>query len=368
MSSERTWLVLAVAVALAGCIITGMLLHQAYRTVSDREATIADLQQRVVQLETERISQDIAYSELDQRFQNLTSAHEDLATTNTRLSHDVTTATTLIDEYRTTLKSNLEWFKENAVLNDTSFPEYDPRAPDRIRATLMNRCTNLEDSKASSCTIKIPCIVYTNSQSLFLDYKTDVSVTGEEDALLPLREIVDNGGGDCEDYSLLFKAQINLLKSACGEEFNLETMEYTGENRYFPYYDAEGKENRDWFVQGYAARTLPAHYTHPVIVCGTVVEPDSRFGHCLIAFTQSPIRTVQDLMTQLPGAPLIEPQNGMYEADLSSTLKGTMFQSGGILLSLDTVITDEDLFLLSKTRGTWLSNRGFLAELDATQG
>jgi hypothetical protein len=202
-------------------------------------------------------------------------------------------------------------------------------------------------------------------------YKLDEITSSKTDYLQSLTQFFENEGGDCEDFSLLFKAQINYLINYCDKEkIIIEAYTQTkNENEYFVNY------NNSWFLSKAKAKELSLENIYPTIVCGNMYDLRSEQinGHCVIAFSSKKINSVEDL-TYLVGAQLVEPQSGEY---LGTINNHSIVGDGGedlvnqnfsniFLISkenystiisypsyIHTVITDNDLFHFSFSSKEW---------------
>lgn len=117
-----------------------------------------------------------------------------------------------------------------------------------------------------------------------------------------------------------------------------------------------------WYLEnGYGALNLREGYKYPTVVCGELYDlnTENTSGHCMVAFTQNKILNSEDIK-ELSGAPIVEPQNGMYVGlvdDLSSgiSLRPSTIYSSSIFL----IITDSDILLFDDNASSWDSYSGF---------
>ena len=102
-----------------------------------------------------------------------------------------------ISEIKDELESSMEWFTTNSKVEN-------PRVKNKV-----SEC-------ASGCTVNMNCIAEAN-EKLGFEYVID---TAETEYLKSIDDFIVDGFGDCEDYSLLFKAEYNNLvagMSSCTE-------------------------------------------------------------------------------------------------------------------------------------------------------
>jgi hypothetical protein len=212
----------------------------------------------------------------------------------------------------------------------------------------------------SACEINLGCFNLVNLEFVNYKYKSDISVLNVEDKLQSISEFVNNRGGDCEDYTLFFKAEYNSLVVSCEKE----------SPRAFGWVKNAGTTfwanlGHTWYLPNAKKVYLDINNIFPVGVCGSMLDPNTGAinGHCVLAFAQKKIFSVDDISV-LFSAELIEPQSGMY--------LGFVGESSGIYLVndpkrsssfIDTLITDNDLFLYRG--GKWNSYSTFRDELAA---
>lgn len=306
------------------------------------------------QLETNMSSLKYSLTNLNQTYTKLSRAYN-------LLKKEVDSTIKKIEVYEAELQESMEWFKTNSVL-DTS--EEQQEVMDYLEDDCFER-------KGNSCYIKTGCFYLVNSKKLGLKYKWDVRTSGEIDKLQSINEFIENKGGDCEDYSLFYKAEYNSVLEDCGDVDSLNIMleAWTPTQDSADWYWLDF--SRTWYLNSVRETNLKEAYIYPNIICGSIYDLNSGevSGHCVIAFTSIKIESRQDIQN-LEGAPLIEPQDGRYMG-----LAGD--QSSGIYLMTEDnyqnppesyiyeIITDNDLFLFSREHGKWLSYSVFDAELNA---
>lgn len=276
------------------------------------------------------------YRELNSSYAQLREDYEELRDEYRLLESDVDETLKKIDEYEKNIEESMEWFSDNSKV-------------DRIWR-LENECMQESGDK---CYIKTGCFHLINSEYLDIEYKEDLETTGKEDKLKSLEEFKKEGG-DCEDYSLFYKAEWNYLKDKCEDkEIVMDTWKMNDKgDRYWADFD------HDWYLDN-VENLETEGYRYPSVVCGDMFDPNTGRinGHCIVAFTKEEILSTSDI-SYLDKAVLIEPQDGHYMGRLNGT--------SGVYLDASReqyvyqVITDNDHFLY--TDG-WQSYSGFLEEL-----
>ena len=187
-----------------------------------------------------------------------------------------------------------------------------------------------------------------------------------------------NKGGDCEDYSLFYKAEFNYVLNQCldagADNIIIEgwTPSEDEEERYFVEF------SKNWFLWGATEITIPKGFIYPNIVCGNLYDFSKKDtgGHCVIAFTKNKIKSIKDI-NELNNAPMIEPQNGLYLGLINDESSKTYIltkENYDITYSyVNLIVTDKDQFLFSDKHREWLGysifkddmeeNRKILAEM-----
>jgi len=267
----------------------------------------------------------------------------------------------LLDRYKSEIETSMAWFSTNAVLGKSGMEE-------TAKHDLANKCYDFSDG---TCKIKLSCFYLVNSEFLKLEYKIDNVTSKKEDNLQSISKFIDNGGGDCEDYSLFYKTEYNYLLQDCkgegGRNIVLESYEYSTN-----FADIVILDNQNyWYVNNANEKNLPEGYEYPNIICGNIYDLNSQQvnGHCLLAFTRNKIENINDL-SELNLAPMVEPQSGLYMGLINDPSSNVTLISGYMANSqsfIYEVITDNDLFLFDSENSEWLSYSNFYQKLDEEQ-
>ncbi|MFW6013672.1 MAG: hypothetical protein ACOCQG_00710 [Candidatus Nanoarchaeia archaeon] len=274
------------------------------------------------------------YQTTYQNYIQLNQSYTEMSEANVELIEDLEEAFEKINTFREDINSSLEWFKHNSKLKDT------PQIKD-----------DLSSSCIENCTINLACIHFVNEQSGFT-YNPDIQTSGEIDQLQSLEDFRDNMGGDCEDFSLFFKAQYNYLKEKCGK-VTLKTYEQKdGAGRFFLDFDNK------WYIENAKKIELDKNSWHANIFCGKMYDyrEDSTTGHCIVGFTQTKLESPETLK-EIETAELLEPQNGMHYGKLNDESSGLYLLKKGEKPEtfVNLIISDTDMFLYSESEQKWLS-------------
>lgn len=288
---------------------------------------------------------------LQQKYASLDKNFSLLGTDYSKLREETDNLLASVDEYQKQIQSSLDWYKANSVLGETN-PEK------ATKSRIDSNCYNIIDQ---ACHIKLGCFYLVNREKLELQYEYDLLSSGKADKLSSITEFLANGGGDCEDYSLFYKAEFNYAKQKCKQyPLTIEgwkvSAEGEGEMKYWLNFD------ETWYLQD-VVRLEFKDYIYPNIICGNLYDPVANRlqGHCMIAFSKSEIRSILDLAL-LGGAYIIEPQDGSFQGNLNQPSSGVyladMQTIDGNSMLVFTVITDNDFFLFERGNG-WQSYASF---------
>ncbi len=208
------------------------------------------------------------------------------------------------------IEQSMAWFTENSNIENLS-------ASLRYQ---VDKCT-------SNTEINAPCIPIVMKEEKQWAYKRE-----EGDRLLSLDEIATGRGGDCEDWSLYFKAAYNYLKEEDRpERYIVSAVPGTGNFEIYKdhyYADTEGRD---------VGTTKDKVY----IICYD--------SHCVVAVSGEEINTAEDVY-KLSGAQAIEPQNGQYVFTIGNLLAPDMCSpeicpyTGYAYPHIWIVITDNDIY------------------------
>jgi hypothetical protein len=304
------------------------------------------------------------------KLNNANSRIVDLNANYTQLKVESNNLLTDVQKYKNEMQESLAWYKANAIINQS----------DELSRTRREIDRSCYDVKGDTCSIKLGCFYLINSEFLNLKYKSDEKVYDQDDHIGSIIDFIDSKGGDCEDYSLFFKAEYNYAVSQCeGKNIILEGWE----NKYDKTLGREDDLDLDfvngWYMPDVTAVNIEG-YIYPNIICGDLAITDGNVsGHCMIALSNVEIKTISDIPL-LIGAYIIEPQDGSFYGNIKESIpRSSYYQLQPIHLIgyyenqdvylqnrnwseynendmlVASVITDNDFFLYSNDDLEWKS-------------
>lgn len=326
-----------------------LLVHSLSSEKSSLQADSAGLRAQVSQ-------KDSRISGLLQSNAELLSNLSTMQSESTRLKAGVDAAQASLDDFEKRVAESNAWFKDNSNVGNVS--EY--------RQMLFSLEFSCAEFSGDYCVIKMACPRLVHDIFKDFSYRSDESLFGRVDKLQSLAEFFDNKGGDCEDYALLVKAEMNYLKGYCAkngrQKLQFEAATYKKDEIY--YVDVP----RTWYYQDAFGLQIPLDHQYYAEVCGTFpvgFDPNNNAsigysGHCVIGFLKSPVRSSADIPSALADVLLVEPQNGRFLANQS---QGVFFVpqdgynvSDDFLFShpsLWVVITDDDYYKFHPADAKW---------------
>ena len=270
-------------------------------------------------------------AEIENLQKELNESEEDLEKTRGILSEardEIADIRDETEELGDEIEQSIQWFTDNSELPDIFKTE-------RLLGIIERRCEE-------SGNLRLACISYLMEDELGITYKTDIG----EDQLYSIQEIIDRKGGDCEDFSLFFKATIQSLKT---NDFELEAWA-SGGGRYDIYQD----DDTVWYYEdAHAVEIGNLRSLNAYPVCYYYgYNATYLLGHCVVMFTEKTISSPDDLTTEnLMDANFVEPQNGRYVGKMGAPF--TMCSEGNCEeeYAISFVITENDLYEFSA--GEW---------------
>lgn len=296
------------------------------------------------------------YSGLEQNYFALDKDHTTLNKEYSGLKQETNNLIADIDIYKKSIEESLEWYKQNSLL-DNSIEQQ------KVKEQIASNCFEINGNE---CRIKLGCFYFINSEKLHLEYQTDYSLYSKKDKISSINKFITNAGGDCEDYSLFFKAEYNYAIEQCnGKKIILEGLEFSKDSseRYWVNFQ------KTWYLDNVVKIEITG-YIFSNIVCGTMYDPISKKsnGHCIIALSNKKIESISDLEL-LDNSYLIEPQDGSYLGNLNKKNSAIYLinkdrgEDDSITSWIDTLITDEDFYLFNNET-LWQSYNSFNNLLD----
>ena len=299
-----------------------------------------------------------SYKKLNNSYTYLSNVHEDLDLKYDELFNETNELIDDIEVYQYEIKKSIEWFNTNSVLNSTN-------KEIQIKNKLDENCLQITND---SCRIKTGCFYLINKNDIGLEYKSDNETSNREDKLQSLNEFIENDGGDCEDYSLFYKAEYNYFLNKCEDKkIILETYKIIKDNK-----SLEGEKywlnyQKKWYFNN-ALNIEITEEIYPNVICGNMYDKnkDKISGHCLIAFTKEKIKSIADL-DKLDKAIIIEPQDGSYKGKINEDIilvNKDNFINEKLESWINVVITDNDYFLFCTNEFAWKTYSSFYDELE----
>ncbi len=230
------------------------------------------------------------------------------------------------EEMEESITESIQWFSDNS------------RLPSMLKTDrLMNR---IKSGCKDSGELKLACISHLMEDEADITYKDDP----ETDRLYSIEEIIQRKGGDCEDFSLFYKAVINGLKT-----YDVELEAWgSGGGKYEIYEDKQ--KGIVWYYEnahGIKIGNIQDLNAYPVCYYyGS--DGLNRLGHCIVMFSGAKISSPEDITTgNLMDARFVEPQDGSYMGEMGDEFRAC--EDGEEGCDYDTytiafIITDDDLY------------------------
>lgn len=296
-----------------------------------------------------------ALNERENEIDALKKEYENLSIEYVELNRDAEEMLKTIDEYKREIEASMEWFEMNSNIDMIN----DSFAREKLKGMLQSRCI---EKNNDVCIINTGCIYLVNSEYFDAEYINDTSIYEEEDKLQSLDEFLMNGGGDCEDFSLFYRAEIGFLIEKCeGKEVVLDSWQPVEYEERF-WLDA----GHNWYLR-YADGMFLKGYEHPYVVCGMLYDSvnEEKGGHCMIAISKEEINGIEDVEL-LNGAVLIEPQDGRFVDYIENkTILVSDEEDFDAPYYIYEVITENDLLFFSANENEWISFALFDERLDS---
>lgn len=308
--------------------------------VNNSVSKISSLNSAIFVLQQSNFDLNKSLFDLNLKYNYLFVENVSLESSYSVLKEEVNSTLAKIDAYEEQIQSSLDWFNTNSILGENH------------ENVLLNLKTNCKKQTSKSCLINLGCFHLVNSKFINYVYKDDLVTSSSFDKLQSISDFIKNKGGDCEDFSLFFKAEYNSLVDSCsGKKPNLFAWVENKGSRFWSNF------SETWYLPDAKAKYLDVNNTYPVVVCGSIYDPQSKEinGHCVLAFASKKIISVGDISV-LNNSELIEPQTGQYLGFVGSD-SGVFLvsQNSSSLSYIDTLITDNDFFIF---RNNGWSNYG----------
>jgi predicted transglutaminase-like cysteine proteinase len=204
-----------------------------------------------------------------------------------------------LDSLETSVNSSMAWFRDNAV-----FPKGYSWQSGIFIDRMLSDCVDKGE-------LNLACISYLMENTAFaIHYRSDIE-KGRLDYLQGVRETIDLGWGDCEDYSLLFKSILNYASQA---DPSLAMVAWqpggSGDFRVYPKESTPEKETGSyWYVpNAKKAQMGSLNGSSRYAVC---FRSSAYSGHCAVAVSQNKVGSSSSIAS-LSGARVFEPQTGQF--------------------------------------------------------
>ena len=277
--------------------------------------------------------------EMERLEANLNQSEEELEEARNQLNEskeEIRQVETEAAQMQEEINESIQWFRDNSALPSTL-------KSDRF-------INKVEKGCVEEGTLRLACVSLLMEEELGFTYKSDPS----GDRLYSIEEIIARKGGDCEDYSLFFKAALNRLRQ---EDLQLEGWT-EGAGKYTIYEETE----RYWYFDDAEGIWLGSvKDSNPYAVCYFFETGDVSLGHCVIMLTNKTIDSPEDISTEnLKGSPLFEPQDGRFLGRVGGKFSACSDGEDGCegeINSLAFLISDDDLYEFSS--GEWHYYSGY---------
>lgn len=240
------------------------------------------------------------------------------------------------------INGSMQWFRDNAVLKPNVSWNLDIIAP-----RVIEDCVDGQD-------LNLPCINHILERMATIRYRSD-AVFNQSDHLQSLAETAARGSGDCEDYSLLFKAILNTVREKQGG-LRIVAWEQGGGQNFIIYPKASLKLGPDepywYYPDAHGVDVGALDERHAYVICYTKTATE---GHCTLALSNGEVGSSSQI-ANLNGGAVFEPQNGVYYgqvgAEFSICDPSRMQACTTTPNTIVSVITDSDLYRVQE--GQWV--------------
>jgi len=320
--------------------------------ISKQKKVITDIQESYKKLKLNFDSLKKTYETLKEENDILRNKNDVLKKESSSLSSQMQEAEVEIEktidkfeDFEIKVKESMEWFTTNSNIKNANNSE-------KIRNRLKDRCMDIE-TDPTVCEIDLHCIYRTNVGN-FINYVSDEKKVNKSDFLQSVDLMIKNMGGDCEDFSLLYKAEFNYLIEQC----------------------LSAGYDRNQIISSfglYGDRIISGTYMYPI--CG-FFDPERKSynlgGHCVVALTNEPILKTSGIYPVLKNAQLVEPQSGEYMFDMNDTEIIYLFDDGeqpDTLYHVSDVIVENDLKIFYKWSEEieWIGYSDFLKDIQLSK-
>ncbi|MFP4112714.1 MAG: coiled-coil domain-containing protein, partial [Candidatus Woesearchaeota archaeon] len=294
-------------------------------------------------------------SQIEQLESNINELQNQLSLVENKINE----VKTELNSFEEEVQESMDWFSDNSNINN--FNQFSS-----LRSQMMKCVRAREDG---TCLIKLACFDLIHEKYKEFTYSKDIITSNKSDKLQSLGEFYDHEKGDCEDFSLLVKGEINAMKEFCEErgadEFIFEVAYPKAGSEYFVDFKEE------WYYSETTGVQIPSSHENVYVVCGNYpvgADPNSFridvSGHCALGFTDKKIESSKDIKEALFNSIIMEPQTGFLTFDQrnenylfvpdngESTAKKAIYAWA--------IITDDDYYLFDREKLVWKGYKDFL--------
>ncbi|MEM4367470.1 MAG: hypothetical protein QXO21_00380 [Candidatus Anstonellales archaeon] len=196
------------------------------------------------------------------------------------------------------INNYISWFRSNAVI------------PKNDRTNIFVRSAKEKCVKEDY--LILPCLSFLISYTLDFNYKSE-----ENDKLYSIDEMLKRYYGDCEDYSLLFKA---IIKEFQKDNYKLKVLGKGNDQTII----LQERDGTTYFYRNTSSIELDTlgNYNIYMVCYWERIENDTKIGHCANLFTKNVISSSKDINNSyLKGSYIIEPQNGFCISEIANDNK-----------------------------------------------
>ncbi|MEM3362195.1 MAG: hypothetical protein QXG16_02660 [Candidatus Anstonellaceae archaeon] len=237
------------------------------------------------------------------------------------------------------INKSMEWFKQNSFIEKNYSWNSD---------ILLER---IEKDCVYKNKLNLGCIAYLmENTAISIKYKNDSQI-GKIDFLQGIKQTIDRGGGDCEDYSLFFKALLNTLKLKLkSTNVTIELFKPNPGTYYIIYPLKRDPQESYWYYPDSIAHpSLKITESYFYSICYLNSETE---GHCVVGISKNNINNSEELGL-LEKSELFEPQNGRYVGNIEMLDSGELIycwqeEKDRICKKIIIIISDKDIYYSKK--------------------
>ncbi|MCX8166453.1 MAG: hypothetical protein N3E37_01195 [Candidatus Micrarchaeota archaeon] len=320
-------------------------LESAKNDLVDKQNKITSLNNLLKELEEK--NQELK-NELDEKNRLLIEKEHSLR----NASDTITSLKNEVIEIENKINNYISWFRSNAII------------PKNERTNIFIRSAKEKCVKEDY--LLLPCLSFLIKQTLDFNYKHETN-----DKLYSITEMLNNYYGDCEDFSLLFKA---IIKEFQADNYKLKVLGKGGD-RSIIYSDRDGTYYYYPNTSFIELDNLGKYHIYMACYWQYVdYENNTKIGHCANLFTKKVISSSQDLTNNyLKDSYVIEPQNGFCISMIDSfnqkcvnekvikVCENSDLDCQNQFNKIVLIVTDNDFFIFLEDK--WLAYSEYLEKI-----